>query len=173
VSDDKSTITELEVEEGEHHLRMGSAFSGGRGSSGETRGPSGKEIEGGLPEPSRHPEENEHPLQHRSRKRVSTPSRVDQLEAGLRQAFEAGSPEEAWRISQALVILARGAVIEAAQARFKANFGTEQCLTCEGLQVRPGVVATCAQMKKCYYTSLKGDPDKLSTVAETLTGRET
>jgi hypothetical protein len=40
------------------------------------------------------------------------------------------------------------------------------------LQARPGVVATCVQMRKCYYTSLTRDPDKLSVVTETLADLE-
>lgn len=46
---------------------------------------------------------------------------------------------------------------EAAQARFKANFGTSQCEHCDGLKAGPGVVATCYQVQQCNFTNIKED----------------
>lgn len=170
VKDGQSTNTEHEAEkEGEHPHRVGSTLSRSSGSSGEARRlEESPETPSRSSGPSRHPETDEHHLPGRPRPRVPTPDQIESLEDILRQAFETGSPKEAWEASQALVAFAREVVIEAARARFKANFGSSQCLTCDGLKVRPGVVATCAQMKQCYYSSALRDPDKLSRVAETL-----
>lgn len=62
---------------------------------------------------------------------------------------------EAWTATQSLLTLARQAVQDAASARFKVNFGTSPCDSCDGLKAGPGVVATCFQVKQCYYTNLK------------------
>lgn len=62
---------------------------------------------------------------------------------------------DAWKESQKLLTLARQAVQDAASARFKVNFGTSPCESCDGLKAGPDVVATCFQVKQCYYTNLK------------------
>jgi hypothetical protein len=76
----------------------------------------------------------------------------------LVQAFEAGRPDLAWETSQKLIHLAREAVLEAARSRFKVNFGSTRCDHCEGLRAGPGVVATCFQVRQCYYDNIKGTP---------------
>jgi hypothetical protein len=48
-------------------------------------------------------------------------------------------------------------MVEAAKARFKANFGTEVCNHCQGLKAGPRVGATCFQMQACYYTNFGED----------------
>jgi hypothetical protein len=45
--------------------------------------------------------------------------------------------------------------LECAQLRFRANFGSQMCESCDGLKSGPGVVATCFQTKRCHYTNVK------------------
>ena len=173
MNDGQNTTIELEVEEEQERTnRMDQTFSRSRDSGREIEGPSGQEAPSWSPRPGQYSEKDEHHFQGRPRPRVPTPLQVNLLESQLHQAFKNGSPQEVWEISHTLVGMAREAVVEAARARFEANFGTRQCLTCDGLKVRPGVVATCAQVKQCYYTSIIGDPEKLSRVAESLSERK-
>lgn len=44
---------------------------------------------------------------------------------------------------------------EAAKDRFAKNFGSELCGSCEGLKAGPNVVATCFQMRRCFFTNQK------------------
>ena len=44
---------------------------------------------------------------------------------------------------------------EAAQLRFRLNFGTPICERCDGLKAGPGVAATCYQVKLCNYGNVK------------------
>ncbi len=56
---------------------------------------------------------------------------------------------------QGLLKLSKEAVLEAARTRFRHNFGTSVCQRCEGLKAGPGVVATCFQVRQCYYDNFK------------------
>ena len=53
--------------------------------------------------------------------------------------------------------MAHQTVREAAEARFKANFGSSQCDNCDGLKAGPNVVATCFQTKCCYFGNVQAD----------------
>lgn len=44
---------------------------------------------------------------------------------------------------------------DAARDRYVKNFGSPQCESCEGLRAGPGVVATCFQIKQCFFTNKK------------------
>lgn len=68
--------------------------------------------------------------------------------AGFRQ----GRPAEVHRVAAELLALTRDLVLEAARARFEKNFGSSQCEGCTGLKAGPGVVATCYQVRQCFYT---------------------
>lgn len=52
-------------------------------------------------------------------------------------------------------MLARNLVLEAGKARFEKNFGTARCESCEGLKAGPGVLATCFQVRQCFFTNIK------------------
>jgi len=73
----------------------------------------------------------------------------------LVEAFRKGDGAQAWQRVCQLLELTRRLEHEAAQARFKANFGTTMCDACEGLKAGRGVAATCFQVKRCYYTNIK------------------
>jgi len=44
---------------------------------------------------------------------------------------------------------------EAARLRFKVNFGTAVCESCDGLKAGPGIVATCFQIRRCNYENVR------------------
>jgi hypothetical protein len=46
------------------------------------------------------------------------------------------------------------ALTEAASQRYRANFGTDTCLNCDGLKAGPGVIATCFQVRRCNFDSI-------------------
>lgn len=54
-----------------------------------------------------------------------------------------------------LVVAFRKLDVEAAQLRFRLNFGTPVCERCDGLKAGPGVVATCFQVRQCNYSNVK------------------
>lgn len=83
------------------------------------------------------------------------PEDLDEVERQLTQAFQQGNPVLAWSLTQKLLETARALMVEAAKARFEVNFGTPTCERCEGLRAGDGVVATCYQMKLCYYRNTK------------------
>jgi hypothetical protein len=56
-----------------------------------------------------------------------------------------------------LLALCRNLILEAAKARFEKNFGTVRCDTCDGLKAGPGIVATCFQVRQCFYGNIKAD----------------
>lgn len=58
---------------------------------------------------------------------------------------------------QQLVKVAREAIDDAGEARFRSNLGTEVCRHCTGLQAGPGVSATCFQLQRCYFGHLRED----------------
>jgi len=94
-------------------------------------------------------------LRERRAERVPTPNDVGKIEDALLEAFKQGDPERAYTLVRDLADLALSSVVEAAKARFQANFGSKRCTNCEGLRVSPGVVATCVQVSQCYYTNFK------------------
>jgi hypothetical protein len=95
-------------------------------------------------------------LRGRHHKRVPVrPRDIDAVEADLVKAFQQGDPKKAWETVLQVLKMARGLVVEAARDRFSSNFGTTQCLTCSGLNAGPDVVATCSQLRQCYFTNLR------------------
>jgi hypothetical protein len=44
---------------------------------------------------------------------------------------------------------------QAAKDRFAVNFGTDVCLSCDGLKAGPDVLATCYQVRQCNYSNVK------------------
>jgi len=60
-----------------------------------------------------------------------------------------------WEVAQRLLAISHEVVVEAGQARFRANYGTAICEKCDGLKAGKGVIATCFQLKRCYYSNLK------------------
>lgn len=105
-------------------------------------------------EGSRLPEAVEHHQRSRPPKRVR-PEEVDEFEVQLRDAFRSGNPKQVWDLVQQLLTLSREVAVEAGQARFRANYGTPTCEKCDGLKAGKGVIATCFQLKRCYYSNLK------------------
>jgi len=94
-------------------------------------------------------------LRKRRAERVPTPNDVGEIEDALLEAFKQGDPERAYVLVRDLADLALSSVVDAAKARFQANFGSKRCVNCEGLKVSPGVVATCVQVSQCYYKNFK------------------
>lgn len=78
-------------------------------------------------------------------------------------AFTSGDPQKAWEETQRLVSMSHQLQKEAATARFKANFGTEMCTHCDGLKAGPDVVATCFQIRQCYFTNVRARTDEKHT----------
>jgi hypothetical protein len=70
------------------------------------------------------------------------------------QAFLDGDFEGAYRAAQELRDAYHEALNEAARQRYRANFGTESCSSCDGLKAGPGVLATCFQVQKCNFDSI-------------------
>lgn len=92
----------------------------------------------------------------------------------LGAAFRSGKPARAWELVQQLLTFSRKAVIEAGQARFKVNYGTTTCETCDGLKAGEGVLATCFQVRQCYYRNVKAgseSPKQRSIINELTRGR--
>ena len=83
------------------------------------------------------------------------PEEVDEIEVQRKAAFQNAAPARVWELVQQLLALSHEIVVEAGQARFQANFGTEVCEKCDGLKAGKGVTATCFQLKRCYYGNLK------------------
>lgn len=56
--------------------------------------------------------------------------------------------------------------------RFRMNFGTPICESCDGLKAGPGVTATCFQVRQCTYDNVKqGDvTPRQKRVIESLMG---
>ncbi len=123
-----------------------------RGSSPSGHG--GGHFQRGLPVvPS---EDGDH-LRDRHSAGVSGPGVVGKLEEDLTVAFTSGDPETVWKASRSLLAYAEQVTKEAATLRFQVNFGTDRCQNCTGLKAGPGVVATCFQMKQCFYSNFRGD----------------
>lgn len=71
------------------------------------------------------------------------------------QAFEAGNAPVAYDAGVRLATAYRTLWHEAAQLRFRLNFGTAVCDNCDGLKAGPGVAATCFQVRLCNYDNVK------------------
>lgn len=72
-----------------------------------------------------------------------------------------------YRAALDLKVAYKEAMLEGAKLRFKLNFGTPTCEECDGLRAGPGVIATCFQIKRCDYASLKDenqDPDQVRLI---------
>lgn len=112
---------------------------------------------------------DEHHLRERHSAGVPTLADVESVEADLRFAFESGNPNLAWQKSQELISLAKEALRQAAKDRFKVNFGSEVCNTCDGLKTGPGVLATCFQVRQCNYSNVKGTTPRQDHLITRLT----
>jgi hypothetical protein len=137
--------------------RMGAADAGSDHKSGSDLGLSSEHAKDGDPsgQDRAGASSNGDHLRKRRAERVPTPNDVGKLEDALLEAFKQGDPERAYVLVRDLADLALSSVVDAAKARFKANFGSERCLSCEGMKVSPGVVATCVQVTQCYYKNFK------------------
>jgi hypothetical protein len=103
------------------------------------------------------PQEAEHRIRSRSGPRVTTLEDIDDLDTQLTQAFRVSDPAKIWTLVRDLLKLTRSLVQEAAETRFQVNFGSERCGSCDGLKAGPGVVATCFQLRKCFYRNIRSD----------------
>lgn len=130
--------------------------SGSRGSQGHQTGennPRSPSDGGPLPSPQA-PRDH---LRGRHTERIR-PEDLDTLENEITQAFQQAQPAIAWNLTRELLELSRKSLVEAAKARFRVNFGTDMCERCDGLRAGKGVVATCYQVKLCYFDNLKEKP---------------
>ena len=139
--------------------RVGRSDAEGDGPSGPGPGPQvagapGSDLQGGNGEV---PQEDGDHLRERHPERVPRPEHVEAFREKVTQAFQAGDPEAAWIAVQALLTWTDEITADAAKSRFQLNFGTERCQNCTGLKAGPDVVATCYQVKLCYYTNFRGD----------------
>lgn len=124
--------------------------------SGSDRGPAGARSQEGHPRgPVREdtPESRNH-LRYGSGARIPGTRIIDPSEV-LLQAFLDGDFEGAYQAAQDLRAAYHEALNEAARQRYRANFGTESCNSCEGLKAGPGVLATCFQVQKCNFDSIR------------------
>jgi hypothetical protein len=96
-------------------------------------------------------------LRKRHSSRVPNLNDLAALDAKLIEAFQEGDPKAAYEASKQIVDFARSALTELAKVRFEKNFGSEQCQRCEGLKAGPGVVATCLQVRLCYFKNFTAD----------------
>jgi len=89
----------------------------------------------------------------------------------LLTAFKEGDFEVAYTSALELQKAYHEAMLEISRLNFKLNFGTQVCQRCDGLRAGPGVVATCYQIERCEFKSLKaGEEDaKRSEVIDRLT----
>jgi hypothetical protein len=85
-------------------------------------------------------------------------------------AFQQGNPERVWNEVQRVLELTRGLVVQAARERFLSNFGTPRCFSCQGLHAGPEVLATCLQLRQCYFANLQvsDTPPKQLRVIESI-----
>ncbi len=70
-------------------------------------------------------------------------------------AFRAGNAPVAYDAGVRLASAYQTLWVEAAQLRFRLNFGTPICDRCDGLKAGPGVSATCFQVRQCTYDNVK------------------
>ena len=86
------------------------------------------------------------------------------------RSFQTGNPSEVYRHVQELAQAYQDSLDEAAELRFKLNFGSEICGSCEGLRAGPGVIATCYQVRKCNFSNVKEGDSRYRRVIDRLTG---
>lgn len=87
--------------------------------------------------------------------RILSPREIDRHERAIHECFGEGDPAKAWEAVRAFIRDVRAFSNEAARGRFVTNFGSTLCESCEGLKAGPGVVATCFQLKQCFFTNKK------------------
>lgn len=87
----------------------------------------------------------------------------------LLAAFQSGSPKVVYEAAQKFVSAFHALDKEAAQLRFRVNFGSEKCSKCEGLRAGPDVLATCFQIGECRYTNVKNPTTRQLGVLARLT----
>ena len=86
--------------------------------------------------------------------RPGVPPEVD-LEDKLDRAFESADPETAYFVAVEILKAYQAEALESSKLRYRLNFGTPVCDSCEGLRAGAGVAATCFQTKRCNYTNVK------------------
>lgn len=133
-------------------------FTGGPGdqASGDGWGP-----EGNLP--AQRPsggEVGEDPSDVRGHLRGRSPAgipgiRVVDPSETLLESFLSGDFDAAYQAALDLKTAYHEALNEAAHLRFLVNFGTDKCHNCRGLKAGPGVIATCFQIQKCNFDSIR------------------
>ena len=134
---------------------VGTAHADDHCSRGSSRGPSNPQLEesyGRWPVREATPYDGHHPL-GRSPKSISREGLIaaDQLE----QAFQSGDASLAYESGLRLTEAYRALWFEAANLRFRLNFGSPLCEHCEGLKAGAGVVATCFQVRQCNFDNIK------------------
>jgi hypothetical protein len=137
------------------HLGVGHSDVPGYQTSGSGRGPttsgteeshSGWKIGDDLEELRDH-------LRSRPSAGIPGHRQVDPSEV-LLQAFLDGNFEVALVAAEELSLAYRETLLESSKLRFKLNFGTQVCESCEGLKAGTDVVATCFQVKRCDFQNI-------------------
>lgn len=90
-----------------------------------------------------------------SRPRILNSAEIDRHERVISERFAEGDPAKVWAAVRAFIRDVRAFSNDAARDRFAVNFGSSRCEGCEGLKAGPDVVATCFQLKQCFYTNKK------------------
>ena len=103
------------------------------------------------------PPETRDPHTHGHRPRVPVEA-VDPDD--LLESFRTGDPKIVYGEALKLAKAYREIEAEAARLRFRVNFGTSVCESCEGLRAGPYVLATCYQVKECRYSNVRGATKK-------------
>lgn len=86
--------------------------------------------------------------------RAGIPAQVDYA-SHVHEAFATGDPAQVYTATNQLIEAYREQSLELGKVRFRLNFGSAICEDCDGLRAGPGVVATCFQIKQCYYDNVK------------------
>lgn len=156
MSDGKSSTAQQDSdpEEGDSvYPRVEPAHAASHSSGRGSERPSTGRLPQGFPrrEVRSVPSEAGNHLRGRHPKRVPEPRDLDPIEDHLVEALRARNIGDVWKASQKLLETARATLTEAARVRFEANYGTSVCNNCSGLKAGPGVVATCFQVRQCFY----------------------
>jgi hypothetical protein len=80
---------------------------------------------------------------------------IDRHEQAIYESFGEGDPAKVWEAVRSFIRDVRAFSNEAARDRFAANFGSSMCESCDGLKAGPDVVATCFQLKQCFFGNKK------------------
>ena len=145
-----------DIQVAEESGRVGYSGLEGHQIGGPSRRPEGSHSQEGHPRRSVRedtPEFRDH-LRHGSGARIPGTRVIDPSEV-LLQAFLDGNFEGAYQAAQELRAAYHEALNEAARQRYRAHFGSESCNNCEGLKAGPGVLATCFQVQKCNFDSIR------------------